>query len=397
MRPLKLKDWILIGVLAFGLGLSSPYISGWLSGAPVAAAPDAPPQDTEPIASNPFTLKLLKAATLVQPEGNIILAPDSLASTLQQMLPIAAPEVEKALTDLGLPAEPQVSSAPFRDAVCLFADPAVGLHTETEQLYIAEAPFTQNPPQAFSTINLELQSLLGREIGTPANGETINSNTNLLAFNGINIQLNWYCPISARNTTPAIFYNANGSAPLVHFMSAYTQHYAEDPQGAWKAAAIRLDRSPRAMRNTPDCYLLLLQPCRESNAHTMAAELTPEQFSAIRTALRESSRSCTTRLPRLSFTGNVHSTIPLLKALGIDPLFTSAAPFAKLTDKTPWPFTTAWQYCRIVMKESPEAAVERRQAPETAESVDCNRPFIWFIMPLSSPHAPYAMGIVENL
>ena len=49
------------------------------------------------------------------------------------------------------------------------------------------------------------------------------------------------------------------------------------------------------------------------------------------------------------------------------------------------------------MAESTKAAVDARPVPETEHTFDCNRPFIWCLMPLSSPHAPFAMGVVENL
>ena len=49
------------------------------------------------------------------------------------------------------------------------------------------------------------------------------------------------------------------------------------------------------------------------------------------------------------------------------------------------------------MAESTQAAVDARPVPETEHTFDCNRPFIWCLMPLSSPHAPFAMGVVENL
>lgn len=397
MQKLSIKNIILVAAVAFGVGLLSPHISSWLTETPLLKAPVEIKEDNEPIVSDEFTLRLLKAATIVQPTGNIILAPDTLATTLLQMIPLAAPEVEKALQELKLSDKPLVSSAYLSDGAFLFADSAANLNAELTAQYVLDVPLSEKLPETYRNINLSLQNQLGEEVGTPANGETVNDKTNLLAVNGINISINWSIPVSTALTTGDIFHNANGGTPQVRFMNVYSQHYAEDPLGNWKAAAIQLDRHPRSMPETPDCYLILLQPTRAGNAHNMAAALTAEQFSAIRTALRESSRTCSTKLPRLKFSDGVQDNTPLLKALGIDPLFTSATPFSKLTEQAPWPFTTAWQYCRVVMKESVQAAVDSKPVPQTSEVFDCNRPFIWFLMPISSPLPPYAMGVVENL
>ena len=101
MQKLSIKNIILVATVAFGVGLLSPHISSWLTATPLLNAPVEIKEDHEPIATDEFTLRLLKAATIVHPSGNIILAPDSLATTLLQMIPLASPEVEKALQDLG--------------------------------------------------------------------------------------------------------------------------------------------------------------------------------------------------------------------------------------------------------------------------------------------------------
>ena len=103
MQKLSIKNIILITAVAFGVGLLSPHINSWLTEAPILNAPVESKEDLEPIVSDDFTLRLLKAATLVQPTGNIILAPDSLATTLLQMTHLASPEVEKALQELTFP------------------------------------------------------------------------------------------------------------------------------------------------------------------------------------------------------------------------------------------------------------------------------------------------------
>ena len=65
MQKLSLKNIILIATLAFGLGLLSPHISSWLTETPLLKAPVEIKEDNEPIVSDDFTLRLLKAATVV--------------------------------------------------------------------------------------------------------------------------------------------------------------------------------------------------------------------------------------------------------------------------------------------------------------------------------------------
>ena len=400
MAGLSIRQLLLIVALTFGLGLLSPHLKAWFLNTPLEGEPTAPEQDTLPIRSDAFTLHLLHAATVTYPEGNITLAPNSLAVNLLQMVPLAAPEVEKALTDLPLPDSSQESAAQTNEAACLFADPAANLNRELANEFTQDAPFSQDITLAFRRINIPLKLLLGDQIGTPANSTSVNNHTNLLAFNGVNITAQWSAPVSPEHTTPAPFFNANGSMPQVYIMKLHARYYAEDPMGNWQAAAIRLARDPEAPPSVPDCYLILIHPIGATSARPMAAALTPELFSTIRTALRESTRTCTTALPRLSFTASPQLITPLLKSLQIDPLFTSATPFSKLTSKAPWPFTTAYQYCRIILHESPADTLSRRSAPQPdpeSETFRCDRPFLWFLMPLSSPVAPYAAGVVENL
>lgn len=392
MNLLNPRLLIIAGLMAFVLGLSSPYIKEWFI---PTNTPTIAEQDTAPITSDAFTFRLLKAALAHQPEGNLTLAPNSLAAALHQVSYLAEPSVEKSLQALPLPEKLQQSNILPKETACLFADTAAGLNPEYIPDVAIAAPFSTDLPEAFKTINTTLSLLTATPPGNLANSETVSNSTNILMVNFIDYTAGWSSAISPAESSAEDFYNANGRMPKVRMMSAHASHFATDPHGKWSAAAIRLAKDGAKAAGLPDCYVIVILPEKATAARNFAAELTTEQFSAIRTALRESTRSCTLTWPRLSFRSTPQDITGMLKLLEIDPLFTTANPLTKLTAKPVFPFTAAYQQCSVTMKESPVPGSNSAPTPE--EKLLCDRPFLWFIMPISSPAPPYAMGIVENL
>ncbi|MBR5894567.1 MAG: hypothetical protein IKZ13_03370 [Akkermansia sp.] len=394
MTSFKLKDWLFVSALAFVLGLGWPHIYAWF-------AADAHPQQAttdekanEPIKSDAFTFRLLKAAMQTSPEGNLLLAPNSLAMIFKQMHPLADPAVAQALDSLQLPENSQESAADIQEAACLFADPAAGLDPELARQYTYHASFSEDLATAFADINNALIAFTNNESALVANSDTVNRQTTLLAVNAINYTCDWLTPLSTAENSNMEFYNANGGIPMVRGMSCYAHLYATAPGGEWKAAAIRLKRVEGTPSSVPDCELLIIQPTQGVSARTFAAALTPEKFSEIRTNLRESTLSCEVKLPRLAFRQRPQNIIPTLQGLEIDALFTSATPFSKLTAKAPYPFETAYQQINIIMQE---AGSRGEQLPPQTDTLTCDRPFMWFLMPLSSSAPPHAAGILDNL
>lgn len=392
MDILKPRFLILTGIAAFSLGLSTPYIKEWWTEGSTSVTS---PQDNEPITSDAFTLRLLKAALSEQPEGNLLLAPNSLAEGLHLLTTLAAPDVAEAMKNLALPEELQVSASTPGESACLFADSDGALnHDVIPELAIA-APFSQDLSEAFRTVNATIGLVIGPNIGQIATADTVSADTNILLTNAISYQVN--CPPSqAESKAAAIdFFNANGRMPRVQLLSTHARHYATDPQGNWEAAAIRLPHTEGSPPAGPACYLILIRPKQATSARPFATELTAEQFNAIRTALRESTRSCTVEMPLLTFYGPAKDMTPVLKLMNIDKLFTSAAPLPELSGKSPFPFTAAYQKCRLVIKGTHPRRGDAPEAPQ--DTLICDHPFLWFLMPLSSPAPPYAAGIVENL
>lgn len=389
-QPLKLKDWCLIGTLAFGLGLAAPHIRTWLAG-PSPPAEQTPEAENTPIATDAFSLNLLQAAMKVTPEGNMLLLPDSLAALLQQLKSQTNDEVTAELTAAGLPEQWQHSTADVRAAACLFAD--VPYSAETAAQGVISTPFSRNPAMAIATVNNTLQAYTSPTLGQMITGDDITAETNLIATIALTCTAEWASPVHPTDSKAADFYNANGSMPRIVFMQARALHYAQAPSGEWKAACIRLT-GPRKSAATPPCDLIIIMPEHHS-ARPFAAALSQEQFSAIRTALRESSTTGTIDIPRLEFGGAAQNLLPLLQQLGQEKLLTSSAPFGKLTTKAPFALSAVLAKHHIELKESRQNTSQASRELPTV--LRCEKPFLWFLMPLSSPHAPYAMGIVENL
>lgn len=393
-----IRLFILVSVVAFALGVSSPYISEWFTtpDTPTASSnlPVITEEDTAPIQTDAFSLNLLKAALTAQPQGNIILAPNSLAALMGSISELTSPAISDEIKKLGIAENLQNSAANVSEATALFADPAANLNPMLAEQYVFPVPMARNRAEACMHINNLVRSFLGNEVGNVANSDTVPTNASLLALCGLNYTAEWASPIIPKNTSSTEFMNADGGRPVIRMLQAQDVLTASS-EGAWQAAAIRLSRAPMATKENPDCYLILLMPTEDSNVRSLAGSLTAEEFNNIRTRLRQASGGSAIKFPRLSFSTHLQNMQPTLRRLGTQMLFASPTPFSKLTAKSPYPLTALYQVNHIIMKESENAEAPLNSAPPC--DITFSRPYLWFIMPLSSGRAPHAMGLVEVL
>lgn len=393
-----IRLFILVSVIAFALGVASPYIREWFTtpNTPTASSnlPIITAEDTAPIQTDAFSLNLLKAALTAQPQGNITLAPNSLAALMGSLTELTSPAIADEIKNLGFSDNLQDSAASISETAALFADPAANLHPMLAEQYVFPIPMARNRAEACMHINNLVRSFLGDEVGNVANSDTVPANASMLAIYGISYTAEWASPIIPKNTSSAEFQNADGGRPVIRMLQAQDVLTASS-EGAWQAAAIRLTRAPMATQENPDCYLILLMPAADSNVRTLASTLTAEEFSNIRTRLRQASGGSAIKFPRLSFSSHLQNTQPILRKMGTQMLFSSPTPFTRLTSKSPYPLTELYQVNRITMKESERVAAPLNSAPSCDFTFD--RPYLWFIMPLSSGKPPHAMGLVESL
>lgn len=391
MKQLKIKDWILIGALSFSLGLSAPYISKWFKGDP-SAAPAEQVEGNSAISTSPFCIKLLHTALQAQPQGNMVLLPDSLASNLYYMRHYASDEVAAEIDALELPEHVQQSNAPIYDAAYLFAEDSGIILPRPLPEHLFDTPFSQSPADAIAQVNNAVKSYTNAEIGQLITGDTITPDTAVLSASVVTLSTT--LPGAGTTAAPIQFSNANGSMPRIRAFTAYARHFAKDEQGEWQAVAVQLPSVPGADHQLPSCHLILILPSSGTSARPFAAALTAEKLTAIRTALQQSTTACTVEMPSLTFRSPTQNLIPLLRQLGTEKLLSTAAPFPKLSAKAAYPLSNVLQKYNISLL--PAAAGNTQPLP-TTEKLSCDRPFLWLLMPLASPDAPYAMGVVENL
>lgn len=402
---MKAKDALIIALAAFILGLSYPYWKGWLlssadePGQPPPATIPLPPLPEEGVPEDAFTCNLLQAALQARPEGNILLAPNSLAAILIQMRPMAGDELAGRLDALPLPETLQESAANVHEAACLFADNSQPLDSRYSGTAVLPVPFARDLPQALSDLNTTIATFTQGAIRQVADSEWTPAWTGLASVNALSFDTPWHYPVPAKGSQNADFYNADGGIQRVRMMSCKGSfRVAADPEGQWDAAALFF-QPPRTHTPAQDtCCLIVILP-RNGQARQLAADLTPSQVAALRTALAQAPETdgCI-ELPSLSFQPRTQDVTPILRLLGITPLFTEPAPLPGLTQGKPLPFTRALQSCHILLNESEAQPGITPSAPEhTPPLLQLNRPFLWFIGSLTSPAPPYAAGLIEKL
>jgi len=401
---MKAKDFVIILLAFFVLGLSFPYLKQWLAeeGDSPAASFRAPrvslPESGAPV--DAFTARLLQAALSARPEGNILLAPNSFAATLMQLPPLANEGLAAQLASISLPDSLQDSAAGAHEAACLFADSAA-VPNNAADLGVFPAPFSQNLPRALSEVNNAISSFTQGGVGQVISSDQASPETGILAVNALSFHSPWLFPVRKEDSHDADFFNADGRMPRVRMMQCKGSfRIAEDPSGEWKAAALffRNDSPAAALRDS--CCLVVILP-QGGSARKLAADLEPTAFAALHTALaRAPETEGSISLPVLSFRPLTQDVTPLLHLLGLRSLFAVASPLPGLSGDTPLPFSRALQCCSLTLDESGDDAPPHASPPLPNHApvlLQADKPFIWFIGSLASPAPPYALGIVENL
>ncbi len=413
---MKIYHWILLFLLALVLSMAYQYILRH----PTENAPlpgETTPTLTLPegnITSDTFSLKLLQAA-LRADRGNILLAPRPLASTLSALRPLSTGKTAAALDALDLPRDtppnaPSPSSPEPETVSALFGDITLDDSEATRQDSFIRIPFTTHPAESINLVNNILAEQTDGRISYVVTGDDINTNTRLLSITGANFTGEWLLPFPPQATKPADFFNANGGMPRIRMMTCRgTLRLARAEDGTWHAVALFLRRNTTRADST--CFVAILP--RGDSARDFARHLTPEQLTAIRSALAHATPiEATIDLPRLPLRPPVQNLRPLLRQLGLGALFTPEANLLIREGEKPVSLSAALQQCSVLLTENdtteaPTAAPlppasEHRDTPSethptTGETLTFNRPFLWFIGDLTSPAPPWYLGIIENL
>lgn len=402
--PAVVKNGIIIGMLAFALGLAYPMLSEWL----VPEPPTVPeprvtlPQQGSSVQTDAFSVHLFHAAMEAYPEGNITLAPNSLAVCLKHLQKLSSPDTAAAVQALNLPQSLQVSSAAVHEAACLFVDSSATLKPAKEENITYPVPFTGYLADAHRDINGRLSTYTNGGVDSVANSVTAPRGTRFIATAALSLKADWYVPMPLHETTKDKFNNADGSKTDVQLMKAKGKiRIAHDPQGKWVATALFLHNSATPTAEEQDaCALILIYPPVDDSlsARPLAQQLQKEDYDAIRTALAQATPTAAeVSLPRFSMHGNTQNMAHIMHKLGLSALFAPNATYPALTEEAPFPLDAFYLQCDLRFAEC-EAQPGSPQAPIGCQTkLKFTRPFIWMLAPLTSPHAPYAMGVLDNM
>lgn len=176
------------------------------------------------------------------------------------------------------------------------------------------------------------------------------------------------------------------------FREAAFRHAAGED---WQAVALfyRTDGRP----GNPGCFLAILP---QGEARDFAAALTPEKFGSIRRALAaaEPQEICI-GLPRFVQLTPVLNLTGTLKSCGIRRLFSDNADLSGFADE-PLAVESVMLRCYIKTDEQGTSAAAATAAlikqRSLAPALTFNRPFIWAITDLTTPAAPYFLGLFEH-
>lgn len=255
-------------------------------------------------------------------------------------------------------------------------------------------PFRTNYPLALSVFNGHFADFFRTPYA--GNQNFVSADTRLIGQELSLFTPRWLRDFREADTKKEDFDNANGALPQVDMLRCCAPfRMAEAADGSWKAIALFFAPAPRSTGKTPIAFIGILpqQPVRE-----FVEQLTPQQLSDIRTALVKAPYAdCKVTLPSLNITPAPASLTPLLQEMDITaPFDIRAAAFKAMTEETV-AMNDVVQAMQLSLKASPGKEPANPLLEADGPEMNFTRPFLWLIGDLTTPTAPYFMGVVENL
>lgn len=384
-------------ILGLIIGLSGallyPSLKEQFSTTPAALAPQ--PELALPeggVVSDTFSLQLFHAALEQQSRrGSVVVTPYALTAWLKQLGSIS-------------PAAQQQEGAPalctegntFHSAVgvetILAADDS--LHFTGGDAPVLRLPFRRDYPLASAVLSSVISDRIGEYMN--AHLDWVSQETRLAGAYSTVMQAPWLRPFNSADCKTDDFNNADGGMPRVEMMrcrNAFRVAEAED--GSWRAVALFM--APQKGDSAEPLALTVILP--QGNARDFAAKLTPEQLSAIRSALVQAPLAdVSVAMPQLHIYPAATDVRPLLQQLGFTaPFDIRQADFSPLfSDKIA--MNTVQQFISLhVAAADTQAPKDSGIDEESRTAFRADRPFLWVLGDLTTPAPPYAMGLVENL
>ncbi len=327
--------------------------------------------------------------------GNVVISPKGAEAVLRMLKQGARGEVAAELASLSM-GEPDVPTAMQpTEANALFVDESLRLNPDMNQDAIP-APLTNAPIEAVQQMNAWVGEQTHGRVSELLSTDALKHEepVRMVLANAMVLQEKWLRPFSTEKTRRAPFYCADDSSVMVEMMqreSCFRYAVGDD----WQAMALFYRTDGR--QGNPGCFIGILP---EGNARDFAATLTVEKYTAIRRALAESSpRKMVVELPAFTMNAPAISLVKPLQDCGLKRVFSYTRDWGGFTDEE-LRVQELLQCCYVQVDEqgtraaaSTAAIVGQRCVPET---LTFERPFIWMITDLSTPAAPYFMGILER-
>lgn len=402
-NPGTIKLGVLIVVVAFSLGLFYPTIIEWFN--PTPKPPTelqiTTPKEGENIPTDTFSVRLFHYYLNRVPTGNLIVTPDIITRSLNEIQRLADSQYTELFTPLQLHDKPTESSADIHSACFLFTNAKDTTKQVEENEIIYPVSFSDDLASAHQIMNAAVQARTNGAIEYMFSGSSAPKGTRVLAAAVLGFTADWYYPFYHHRTEDSVFRNADATRSKVPFMTA-EGHFrvAQDPQGKWQAIALFL-RNAAKTENKEACAFIIILPTEEwpLSARPLASSLTAEDYGKIRTALAKAEeKAAIIKLPRISESSYRIDMFPALQAMGLRALAdTHAAPFPALSSTTPFPLDGFYQQCSLRFRESAGNVGSPGTFPGSNTTLEINRPFVWMLCPLATPEPPYAMGVQEYL
>lgn len=381
--------WCILAILGLlGGGLGKMYLK------PQAQEETAPAEQEQKaeLATDAFSIRFFQHAITEKASGNILVAPRMVSDMLLVLQEHAAGQTLEELRALNL----QAASTPRATEPCSAMLLAVdfNLPRNDGNRGVMPLPFSENVPMALSLFNGTLANATGNVNGQLAASQMVSNRTKLLLGGTLHLSKDWEIDINPANARTAGFDNASGSMPTIHQMRTrglYRTAQAED--GSWKAVALPFRKDRDSGSSLVYIGILPAGPARD-----FAAQLTPEQITAIRKALADATPQDTlVEQPRQELQILPYDMRDTLRRMGLKALFDpETADFSPITSEK-IQLSAALFSASVYLAESKEQPKADAALDYAGKVISFTRPYIWLIADLETSTPIEFFGLVEEL
>ena len=347
-----------------------------------------------------FAIRMFQA--LVQEQrGNVVFSPSSVEGVLRLLQQGARGETARELA--ALPMGKQHVRTAMQPAECnaLFINKGEKLLPGINAIHIITSPLQANPAQAADDINRWCKAGTRGMIPTIISEQILQESqpVALVAANAIALEEKWLRPFVKDKTVERHpFLQADKTRAQVPMMF-HTALYRHAEGADWQAAAIFYRTDGR--KGEPGCFLAIMP---KGDARRFIAGLTPAKYNSIRQALAQAQpEKIRLGLPKFELRTPSFRLDNALKSCGVRHIYSQTADLSGFTGRNDLRLSTVMQRCYVKTDEqgtkaaaATVAVVQVRSIAAGPRTLAFHRPFIWAITDLTSPAAPYFMGLFER-